>query len=186
VKTDDNFGGQPECRLGRRWPSLVGRLWRRAAPVAERALGRHLAWQRVLRAYPIYGSLAEVPAGVFRNRALVVERFLPERDGDQYVVRYLLCLGDRLRNVRVTAPTPIVKAPSRGVAEEVGPVPEAVLRLRGRLGLDYGKIDYTLRDGEVVILDVNRTLGRTGTPEARARSVSILADGIWSLLPGGR
>jgi len=186
VKTDCNFGGRPEFRLSHRWPPVVGRLWQGAVRLAELATRQPLAWQRVLLTYPVYASLAEVPAGVLRNPALVMERFVPEREGDQYVVRYLLCLGDRVRNVRVTGPTPFVKEPLCPVAEEVPQVPEAVLAYRRRLGLDYGKIDYTLHDGEAVILDVNRTVGRTGTPAARARTVSLLADGIWSLLPGSR
>jgi hypothetical protein len=48
--------------------------------------------------------------------------------------------------------------------------------------LDYGKIDYTIHAGEVVILDVNRTPSLARTPE-EALIVGKLADGIWSLLP---
>jgi hypothetical protein len=51
--------------------------------------------------------------------------------------------------------------------------------LRSKIGLDCGKIAYTIHDGHVVILDVNRTLGVPGTT---ARMVGDLADGIWSLL----
>jgi hypothetical protein len=40
-------------------------------------------------------------------------------------------------------------------------------------------------EGQVVILDVNRTPGPPGTPEATARTVGDLAEGIWSLLPDG-
>ena len=152
-------------------------------PLAERALGQRLAWRSVLRDYPIYNSLAEVPAGVFRNRALVVERFLPEREGDRYFMRHYLCLGDRTRSVRVAGSTPFLKRAACALVDEGLEVPDAVLDLRRRLGLDYGKIDYTIHAGRVVILDVNRTPGVPGTPEATARTVGDLADGIWSLLP---
>ena len=54
--------------------------------------------------------------------------------------------------------------------------------MRRRLGLDYGKIDYVIHQGQVVILDANRTPAGPGTPEATARTVGDLADGIWSLL----
>jgi len=36
-------------------------------------------------------------------------------------------------------------------------LPEPVLDMRRQLGLDYGKIDYAIHAGQVVILDVNRT-----------------------------
>ena len=63
------------------------------------------------------------------------------------------------------------------------PVPEEVIRLSRKLGLDYGKIEYTLHEGRAAILDVNRTPFGPGTPEATARTVGDLVDGIWSLLP---
>jgi len=61
-------------------------------------------------------------------------------------------------------------------------VPKEVTGMRRRLGLDYGKIDYVIHQGQVVILDANRTPAGPGTPEATARTVGDLADGIWSLL----
>jgi len=185
VKTDANFGGRPEFRLALRRHPLRALARRAAAPVSEHALGRRLAWRRVLRQYHIYNSLAEVPPGAFRNPALVVERFLPEREGDRYFMRHFLCLGDRTRSVRVAGSTPYLKRSSCTVVDEGLPVPDKVLGLRRHLGLDYGKIDYTVHAGQVVILDVNHTPGAPGTPEATARTVGDLADGIWSLLPKG-
>ena len=39
--------------------------------------------------------------------------------------------------------------------------PQAAARAwREELGLDYGKIDYTVREGQVVLLDANKTTGR--------------------------
>jgi hypothetical protein len=49
--------------------------------------------------------------------------------------------------------------------------------------MDYGKIDYTIHAGQVVILDVNRTPAMSGTPEATAHTAGLLAGGIWSLPP---
>ena len=97
VKTDCNSGGGHEYRLAMRRHPVLARVRRRAAPVAECVLGRRLAWRSELRDYPVYGSLAQVPAGAFANPALVVEKFLPEREGDRYFVRHYLCLGDRFR-----------------------------------------------------------------------------------------
>ena len=183
VKTDNNSGGQPEYLLFRRRHPFLAWVWLRAAAIAERAPGQHFAWRRVLYEYPIYNSPAEAPAGVFRNRALVVERFLPEKEGDRYFIRHYLCLGDRTRSVRVAGSMPFLKRSACTLADEGLAVPEPVLSLRRRLGLDYGKIDYMIHAGQVVILDVNRTPTGPGTPEATARTVGDLADGIWSLLP---
>jgi hypothetical protein len=183
VKTDENAGGGHECRLLLRRHPVLGRLWLSLAPVAERLCGRPLAWRRRLREYPVYESLAQVPRGVFTNGALVVERFLPEREGDRWFVRYYLCLGDHERSSRVVGTGPFLKRSSCEPANEGLPVPDEVWALRRELGLDYGKIDYMVHDGQVVILDVNRTPAQPGTPEATARAVRDLAGGIWSLLP---
>ncbi|MHB9025478.1 MAG: hypothetical protein ACYC7E_15130 [Armatimonadota bacterium] len=183
VKTDNNFGGRPEERLLRRRNPLLAPAIQAAAPLAERLLGHSLAWRKSLRDYPVYPTLAAVPAGAFRNPALVVERFLPEREGDRYFLRHYLFLGDHTRSVRVAGTTPFMKRHACESVDEGLPVPAPVLELRRRLGMDYGKIDYVMHEGEVVILDVNRTIGTTGIPEVTARVVNDLAGGIWSLLP---
>ena len=182
VKTDNNYGGRPEYRLSRlRHPFLV-RLRRTAVPIAEYAFGQRLAWRSLLRTYPVYKNLTEVPSGVFRNRALVVERFLPEKEGNHYFMRHYLCLGDHTRSVRVVGSTPFLKRTECVPVDEGLPVPDQVLSLRRQLGLDYGKIDYVIHDNQIVILDVNRTPGSPPTTEATTRTVHDLADGIWSLL----
>jgi hypothetical protein len=185
VKTDNNSGGVPEDELSRWRHPFLARLRRKAAAHMEHAPGQRFAWKSVLREYPIYSSLAEVPAGVFRNRALVVERFLPEREGDRYFVRNYFCLGSHTRSTRIADSTPFVKRPWAKLVDEGLAVPEPVLNLRRQLGLDYGKIDYAMHEGEVVILDVNRTPNLSKVPEEAARTASKLADGIWSLLPNG-
>lgn len=46
---------------------------------------------------------------MFRNRALVIEKFLPEREGETYFMRHYLFLGDRIRSVRVAGLEPFPK-----------------------------------------------------------------------------
>jgi hypothetical protein len=184
LKTDANYGGRPEYWLDRFRRPWRARLRRKATPFLEYVLGQRYAWQNVMSKYPVYDSLADVPRGVARNPALIVERFLPEREGDLYFLRYYLCLGDKHRSTRVSSPSPFMKRSSCKLVGEDLPVPEQVLNLRRSLGLDYGKIDYVIHDGEVVILDVNRTPAVPGSQEANARAVGQLAGGIWSLLPG--
>ncbi|MGD1002222.1 MAG: hypothetical protein ABSA67_16160 [Candidatus Brocadiia bacterium] len=182
VKTDANSGGLPEDWLFRwRHPSLA-RAEALLEPLLQPLCGGPWARLRVLREYPVYPSPAEVPKGVFRNRALVVERFLPEREGARYFMRHYLFLGDRARSTRVAGSVPFLKRAACATVDEGLPVPDEVIALRRRLALDYGKIDYVMHGGKAVILDANRTPAGPGTPEATARTVGDLADGIWSLL----
>lgn len=183
VKTDNNSGGGHEYRVSVHEHPIRARLAWKLTPLAESLLGRPLAWRSRMRSYPVYQSLAQVPRGVFQNRALVVERFLPEREGDRYFMRHYLCLGDHTRSVRVAGWTPFLKRSSCVCVDERLAVPKQVLALRREFAVDYGKIDYVMHDGEVVILDVNRTPYQPAMPEVTARAVGELAGGIWSLLP---
>jgi hypothetical protein len=183
VKTNNNGGGQPEFRLACYQHHWQTHLRRGIVNNAEHLLGKPFAWRKVLNSYPIYDSLSLVPAGVFRNPALVVQRFLPEREGNRYFMRHYLFLGDHSRSVRVAASEPFMKRVSSELVDENLPIPQPVLDLRQKLGMEFGKIDYVMPKGETVILDVNRTPTVPGGPEATARTVADLAEGIWSLLP---
>lgn len=181
VKTDNNCGGRPEYRLSKTRNHFVSLAMQIALPVAESFPGKRMSWRRTLRNYPIYDNLADVPGGVFKNRALVVEKFLPEKEGGRYFIRHYIFLGDRMRSVRRVGSSPFLKGSESVPAEEGLPVPVPVVDLRHQLGMDYGKIDYVIHEGQVVILDVNRTPGIPGKPAATAVTVDALADGIWSL-----
>jgi hypothetical protein len=182
VKTDCNAGGIPEFSLNRVQRRLYLRAVHNILPVAERAFGHGMAWRKTLVPYRIYNSLAEVPGSIFKNRALVVERFLPEKVGEKYFMRHYLCMGDRVRSIRVSGNAPLLKRAHCLAVHDGLPVPDEIISMRRQLGLDYGKIDYTVHEGQVVIIDVNRTPGPPGTPAATERTVSDLADGIWSHL----
>jgi hypothetical protein len=188
VKTDRNFGGLREAEFA------PAPCWGRPAAWARRAW-RRMAWDRARReaewwrttvcldpaSYPVFPSLAEMPSTVFENPALVVERFLPEREGDLYALRSCAFLGDRYVNVRLLSPAPVVKAST--VAREEVPPHEEVFEVRRRLGLDFGKIDYVVRDGRAVVFDANRTPAfGAGGAAFRARVSTVLAEGLASLL----
>lgn len=165
VKTDDNCGGSPDaaahCLDWRRHP--VRSLGLVPGKVARR-LGAKLRpsdpWRRVrtLRTddYPVFPSLREVPEGIFANPRLVVEKFLPEMEGEFFCLRYYLFLGDRHVNFRVRSREPIVKSANIDGWEEV-PAPPGLHALREKLGFDYGRFDYVVRDGELVLFDANST-----------------------------
>ncbi len=173
VKSDRNYAGRPERLLATRRARWHSRMpWRR--PVG--------GGFRTSLDYRIYENVADVPRADFEQTDRVVERFLPEREGDLYFVRQYQFLGDRATCERLAAPNPIVNDESKSGAENIEPDPE-ILRARERLGFDYGKLDYVVHGGRAILLDANKTTGasRIATPEVIAGR-RLRADGIYSYL----
>jgi hypothetical protein len=151
VKTNLNFGGKPEGDVACK-TSLVRKYIRgvrRRLPWSWRSeIG---AWD-----YPIFDSVAQLPRAVWYNPALVVERFLPERQDGLYCTRSWIFLGDAERNVLMYAKQPIIKS-RVAVRIEPAAVPDELRQIRRNLGFDYGKFDYAIVDGRVVLYDANKT-----------------------------
>lgn len=186
VKTDRNHGGRPE----------------RVHDRAHRGLGRRLRdrWRRTRRrhdvlediaaggGYRVFEHVHDVPDRAWHDERLVVERFLPEQEGTTYFLRWYLFLGTHYRSMRVGSPDPLVKSASVTSRAWSVPVPDEVLALRRRWGLDFGKIDFVLHEGRAVIFDVSRTPSDLPPPERLAacrpyaRGVLPLFDPSW--LPG--
>ncbi|HHY86928.1 MAG TPA: hypothetical protein GYA07_15540 [Verrucomicrobia bacterium] len=185
VKSDWNCGGARDFRR----LMLESRLARLLAPIRlDRAwyhliaaIERKRSWRkrRLLRSrcYRVYPSRAQVPAGVWDNPHLVVERFVAEREGSYYCCRHWLFMGSKEVSRRTRSLEPIIKA-SAGIEALTDPVPEALRALRKRLGFDYGKFDYGLVDGEVFLYDANPTPGRSASPERHANTIDTLSTGI--------
>jgi hypothetical protein len=177
VKSDLNCGGAAEYRS-----SLSG--LRRLRVV--RGLTRRLAAAPTWRDYRVFERLADVPASLAENPDLVVERFLPELEDGLYHVHMYQFLGDGERCSRIGSNDPVLKADTSTRASVVEPHAEA-RAWREELGLDYGKIDYTVHEGEVILLDANKTTGsstnylESGTLRAERRRQ---ADGIHSYFAG--
>lgn len=191
VKTNLNFGGRPEKWLlppAKDTRSTLSRALRKISQkLRKRRGGDEIDWKRVASLnphhYPIYDSLGEVPKGVFKNKNLIVEKFLPEIDAEQrYCLRNWLVFGGKGYSLLSKSRERIVKSLNT-VEREEAPVPAELIEMKNALGIDYAKIDYVLRDGKVVLYDVNRTPTFRG-PEP---SVSVLsaahamADGIWEM-----
>jgi hypothetical protein len=178
VKTDRNCGGYPEARLeARRGPmAWLGRAAMNRLPA--RISGRIRSAR-----YPIFASPDEVPAWMWRDGRLVVERFLPERRGGRFALRRWSFLGDRAFHTLTLSNSPIVKGGTMAGRETLGPPPDVLVAARLRLGFEYGKFDYGIVDGQVVLYDVNRTPSdaRLGPGEGLARG-RLLADGIDAVL----
>ena len=59
---------------------------------------------------------------------------------------------------RIYSTNPVVAEGTIVDWEPIDPHPD-MLKVRQRLGVDYGKIDYCMHDGVPVLLDVNKTIG---------------------------
>ena len=189
VKTDRNCGGLPERDLAleaaRRRP--FGRLRARLLKTSDRWARRSLRSVRTFDegTYRIFESVDDVPRGVFENQALVVERFLPERDGRHYCWRSYVFLGDRCSSARNLSRVPVVKGHTVVGREDI-PVHEEILAARRRLGFDFGKFDYVVHDGRAVLLDVTGTVGTAPrVVDGHSITHAHLADGIHAVWNAG-
>ena len=170
VKSDLNSGGRPEAGKRNR----------------ERLLAREAQAPAASDVYEVYASIAEVPGDVWERADLVVEKFLPERDGEAYCLRQYYFLGDAEAGYLMRSREPMVKGES-ALSMAPAPVPPEIRELRRQLRFDYGKFDFVLRDGRAVLFDANRTpshfaLRRFGHGAA---ACGRLAAGLASLLGKG-
>lgn len=165
VKTDLNHGGRPELRSQQK---------------AIRAGMRSDTDKEVTYhpgAYPILPSIKDVSELVWNKPGLVVERFLPEQDPRGYWMRAWVFFGEQERCTRYLGSHPVVKS-GNTLAREPVPVPEELRAERRRLGFDYGKFDFVVHNGQVILFDANKTPGAPpSTPEMEA-SNARLASGI--------
>ena len=170
VKTDLNFSGIPE--------KLAAECFRRDGQPADLPPGPIVS---TTRPYRVYQSAKDVPIEIWDNPGFVVERFLPEQDASGYWVRAWVFFGDRERCTRYRGTHPIVKSDTI-VAREPAAVPDELRAERERLGFDYGKFDFVVRDGRAILLDANRTPSAPPPSAQMDASNAHLAGGLQSLL----
>ena len=161
VKSDLNHAGRPELSLKQ---SFL--FWRKVNLYIFRKL--HIFSSGIIPGLPpridspldyrIYDNLKSVPAACFRSPKMVVEKFLPEKEDGLYFVRNCSFLGDRMTCLRLASKYPIVNFNTRLSMEFIEPHPQ-IMEIRKQLKFDYGKFDYVVHDGEVVLLDANKTTG---------------------------
>lgn len=168
VKSNLNNQGIPERFLNRR---------------SERA-GKPLPFPDVptLQPYEVYGSLGDVPEGVFERDDLVVDKFIPEKEPDGFAARFWVFCGESERCTRYISPNALVKA-SETIRRESVPVPQEMRERRRELGFDYGKFDFVMHEGRAVLLDANKTPGRPkNLVRMFAAGASHLANGFEGLI----
>jgi hypothetical protein len=179
VKSDLNFGGGPERELAQTPLQRRSSVWRRFTRAGERLL--RPAPSLSSDDYALFEHASDVPRRWLKLDGLVVERFLPERENGLYHLRMYQFLGDRWTCTRVAAEVPLIRARFSVGVEEIEPHPE-VVAWRDQLGIDYGKLDYVVHDGEVALLDVNKTTGasRHLDDDALRRMRRHFAEGLYS------
>ena len=168
VKSDLNSSGGPEAKHN--------------AIAVVRGLPPAHPYTPARRRYRVYSHAAEVPGRHWRDPRVVVEKFLPEREGDHFAIRTWVFLGPRERCTRSVSPDPLVKAED-AVRRDPVEVPEELRAERERLGFDYGKFDFVIHDGCAVLFDANKTVGAApGNRERTRQGAPNLADGFEALL----
>ena len=193
IKTDCNHGGWREFRRGI-LESSAGPLMRRLQ--WHNSLCRKLArlesrrpWRtrRFIPAdkYPVFADREAVPGGVWENSNLVVERFLPERSGTEYSCRHWIFFGPCEVHRRAISLRPVLKGEHTRTESLADPVPEELRVIRKEMGFDYGKFDYGIVKGQVVLYDVNRTPGTHADPQRHAQTVELLSQGLRAILDSG-
>jgi hypothetical protein len=173
IKTDLNHFGAPE-RTGRPL-SWRARMQSKAAELSWR-----YARQLPHKTYPVLPHLRRVPGWVWRDPALVVERFMPEREGEYYCLRGWMFLGSKGYGYRLFSTDPLVKTGTMVKYEYIDEPPAALHDFRAAHGYDFGKFDYVMHEGAPILLDANKTPGFSGDP--LSPRIRHLADGIRDFL----
>lgn len=134
--------------------------------------------------YRIFERVDQMPQEYFGDDSVIVERFLPEREGELYYTRSYHFLGSKTTTVRLGSSQPIVLGHTATSMETIEPHPD-VVQFREEFGLQYGKIDYVIHEGRAVILDVNKTTGAGGVSnDPRVQELrNYRASGIYDFLP---
>ncbi len=166
VKTNRNYAAIPEQLVGLRGPTAVS--------------------FRSPQEYRIYDRIDDVAPAIWDDPELIVEKFVPEMEGDSYVVHAMNFLGDRITCGRLVGPHPIVNGKTQERIERIEPHRE-MIRLRAQMGFDFGKFDYVMHEGRPILLDANKTVGAGNipmTPE-RAKTRRYRAEGLYAYFNGG-
>lgn len=173
LKTNLNHFGKPE-RRNRKDP--WHQKWRsRLAEISWR-----IARELPAGAYPILAHPRRVPGWVWDSPELIVEKFMPERDGDFYCLRGWMFLGSQGYGWKLYATDPLVKTGTMVKHDYLDDVPDNLVAFRSARGFDFGKFDYVVHDGQAILLDANKTPTFTGKPDSPR--IIQLATGIRDFL----
>ena len=180
VKSNQNCAGIPELiRDGHR--GKLKKLYYRY--MKKMRLKSLLKTPQSADDYKVYSSLDRVPGFCFRHPDLVVEKFIPEREGEYYCVRMVSFLGNRKYCIRLKSRSPIVKGNTTEVTEVISDPHPDIEKFRKQLNFDYGKFDYVILNGEFFLLDANKTIGYStnlGKQVSLNQTRRFRAEGLYS------
>lgn len=163
VKSDLNFAGWPER-------FATGTL-RSQQPVSF----------KLPTDYKIFNQLSDVPEEYFEQKDMVLEKFMPEKEGELYFIRNFLFLGDKNACYRAASYDPVCNSASLLSLEITEPHRE-VFEWRESLKFDYGKFDYVVYKGKPVLLDANKTAGAMKSSPNMEQILRERSRGIYSYL----
>jgi hypothetical protein len=187
VKTSLNYAGEPERRTNPQ--PFLHRIWKKFNRELTSRAPSGLPFQQpsitTKQHYRIFPERRMLPVGWLDREDIIVERFRPERSGDNYVLREWYFLGDREVCRCEISPDPIFTHGERSPSLE-SPPPDVIRQVREELRVDYGKIDYAIDvDGIPVLFDVNKTIGNLNpNSEWGFNTAKMLAQGLHSLVVG--
>jgi hypothetical protein len=173
IKSNLNYYGAPEWAGNRH--SFFERKRRKLAEKSWR-LARMLPHKR----YPVLPKLSQVPGWVWERPELIVERFMPEREGDLYCLRGWVFFGKRGYTYRLFSRDGIVKAGNITKYEILGDPPPELEAFREANSFDFGKFDYVMVSGRPILLDINKTpTVASSDSTADTPRMRHLADGLY-------
>lgn len=180
VKTARNTFGRPDQETARAATGTLARWWSRRVD----SLAKHAPWWVTgrLDRYPVFAGPSAVPWTTWHDPRFVIQRFVTDRIGDEFVVRRWCAFGSRTLSYTSHGRQPYIDGDNvtRREFNEAPPPPE-VLAARAAFGADYCKIDYATDQHGTVIFDVNRTTGYA--PEEFGREFARrLAPGLLDFL----
>lgn len=183
IKTNANYFG---------WPERASSSSRIMLNFYHMLIRKNISWRwtRLFLpgSYTVLDSMDQVPAWVWRRDDLVVEKFLPEKDGNEFALRTWLFFGPMEYGVRMVSRHPVVKAGEITRYEYIDDYPVSLRKTRIELNADFGKFDYVMVNGEAVLLDVNKTPSMTAANPSSGHSPNMLklASGLECFLKGAR
>ena len=151
VKSDLNYAGWPEQLVTKNIFSLISRkILHRVGFLPQTFLSP--------KDYRVYEHLDRVPDRYFDDDFYIVEKYLPQREGETYYTNLYVFFGTSYHCFRLGSASPIVYSGSNTTIEVIEPHAE-IVAARHRLNFDYGKFDYAIHDGKPVLFDTNKLIG---------------------------
>ena len=152
VKSNDNCGGYPELSESRY--NQKKSIYRKI----KRILTKKATTKPPFAEYKLYESLQDVPRQFFNSEQVIIEKFIPQRDGDYYVLYMTYIFLEQHITFKIKSYLPIMKWDDHVTWEYATTQPD-ILDWARQHHVEYGKIDYVYADNQLIVYDINKTPG---------------------------